>query len=193
MLRKQESSPRPLDSGLRRSDDGQLVLVESLVFHSTNTKLLARPPPHSSESHLQQASGDAQSAKLTSAPPWAKGSTIPKSTSQVVPLDKQNNRTYTLDCRQRRGRRASGLYLREDDGTLWNIMEHLNAPAQYETARISYESVFQNRLKSVQIVSKASHFRPVVFSAAPDRRALSKGQEVWQLGVDGHRINVGGV
>ena len=72
-------------------------------------------------------------------------------------------------------------------------MEHLNAPAQYETARISYESVFQNRLNSVQIVPNASHFRPVVFSEAPDRRALSKGRRVWQSGVDGHRINVGGV
>ena len=37
-------------------------------------------------------------------------------------------------------------------------MEHLTAPAQYETARISYESVFQNRLKSVQIVPNAPTF-----------------------------------
>ena len=63
-------------------------------------------------------------------------------------------------------------------------MEHLNAPAQYETARISYESVFHNRPKSVQIVPKAPHFRPVVFSAAPDRRAPSKGRLVWQSTLD---------
>ena len=41
-------------------------------------------------------------------------------------------------------------------------------------------------------VSQVPHFRPEVFSAAPDRRALRKGQEVWQSGVDGHRINVAG-
>ena len=58
-------------------------------------------------------------------------------------------------------------------------MEHLNAPAQYETARISYESVFQNRLKSVQIVPNAPHFRPLVFSAAPDR---CKGPEGLAIG-----------
>ena len=41
-------------------------------------------------------------------------------------------------------------------------------------------------------VSQVPHFRPEVFSAAPDRRALCKGQEVWQSGVEGHRINVAG-
>ena len=41
-------------------------------------------------------------------------------------------------------------------------------------------------------VSQVPHFRPEVFSAAPDRRALRKGQKVWQSGVEGHRINVAG-
>ena len=53
--------------------------------------------------------------------------------------------------------------------------------------------MFHNRPTSVHIrFTKCPTSGRKSSPQAPDRRALRKGQEVWQSGVEGHRINVAG-
>ena len=91
---------------------------------------------------------------------WRTISASLNSYSPQLDLDKQNISTYTLESRQRRG---SAGPLARTPMKRWNVLKHFGTrkrPAEYEMARISYESSVPESLKSAHIVSRAFHSRP---------------------------------